>query len=297
MKKFLFPTGGQPTNLSDFKELHDELIAVLEAQFTPVGACALTGLVVSGAAGSANISAGWVYLDGEYCQLPAQTGVNFTANPTQYIKKGAAAGSRSKNFVIGGAKNTRETKNAELTTTLPVAVDFITIKFTGHNYSYAEVLGRKLNPVGTVLMVATLTDFNTTTGLGSGVWKGWALCDSQNGTVNLKGRFVVGWDGTDSDYDAIGDNGGAKTVTLSTAQIPAHSHVLAKSGNVGNNPLTGTEYLAATFDQGGGNAFNATLGGSNSAPDIGKTADFGGGTAHENRPPYYTLAYVQKIAP
>ncbi len=49
-------------------------------------------------------------------------------------------------------------------------------------------------------------------GLASAIPAGWALCDGQNGTPDLRGRFVVGAGG---EAYAVGDTGGAATDTLS----------------------------------------------------------------------------------
>ena len=53
-------------------------------------------------------------------------------------------------------------------------------------------------------------------GAASAVPTGWALCDGQNGTPDLRGRFVVGAGG---EAYAVGDTGGAATEELS-----AYSH-------------------------------------------------------------------------
>ena len=49
---------------------------------------------------------------------------------------------------------------------------------------------------------------------------GWALCDGSNGTPDLRDRFIVGAGGS---YN-VGNTGGSNTVTLTTSQIPSHSH-------------------------------------------------------------------------
>lgn len=41
---------------------------------------------------------------------------------------------------------------------------------------------------------------------------------------NLKGRVVVGLDSTQVEFDALGEVGGAKTHTLTTAEMPSHNH-------------------------------------------------------------------------
>ena len=57
---------------------------------------------------------------------------------------------------------------------------------------------------------------------------GWALCngDEVEGiqTPDLRGRFVVGYDQSSSDYSSINDTGDEENVTLNEAQIPHHKH-------------------------------------------------------------------------
>jgi hypothetical protein len=49
---------------------------------------------------------------------------------------------------------------------------------------------------------------------------GWHLCDGTNGTVDLRGRFVIGAGGS---Y-ANGAIGGSATATLAIANLPVHGH-------------------------------------------------------------------------
>lgn len=76
---------------------------------------------------------------------------------------------------------------------------------------------------------------------------GWLLCNGTSGTPDLRDRFVVG---AGSTY-AVGATGGATTVTLSTTNLPSHTHTIAASGN------TGTE------SQGHTHTFSGTSGGMN----------------------------------
>lgn len=283
MKKFNFPGGGQPVNLTDIQDLHDEHNSILESLLLGVGGCVLSGLVISGTESNATISAGWCFLDGEYVYLPAQAGVNFTSNSTQYIKKGTPVQGRPKNFTTGGLKNTRITTNAERVTVLPSGVDYIAMTFaSGHSQSLAEVMGRKIIPIGTIQMAKALTDFNPTTGLGSGKWKGWALCDGQNGTIDMRGKFPVGYHSADNDYNALGKVGGSKNVTLTKNQLPAHDHTMPQY--VDNSGGGGS----GSFNSGGN--LRIVSGGVNA------TGVEGAGQAHENRPPFYTVAFIEKIA-
>ena len=60
-------------------------------------------------------------------------------------------------------------------------------------------------------------------GAADAIPTGFVLCDGNNSTPNLSGRFVVGYDASNSDYD-VNDTGGSESVTLTLNQIPAHTH-------------------------------------------------------------------------
>lgn len=110
---------------------------------------------------------------------------------------------------------------------------------------------------------------------------GWALCDGGNGTPNLRDRFIVG---AGNAY-GVGATGGAATVALGIEHMPSHNHnngnfsqLLEKRGD--------GQWTASSADN--------TVG----EPDIvhaGTILPAGGGQAHENRPPYYALAYIMKL--
>lgn len=134
---------------------------------------------------------------------------------------------------------------------------------------------------------------------GTQVPNGWALCNGQIvddlQTPDLSGKFVVGWQSGNEDYNLIGNTGGQEKVTLATQEIPSHVHnfadayfIEAYSDLVGAN---GTQWI--------GN----NLSGSNRTDRDNSyvclwdhdTRATGGGQPHENRPPYYVLAYIIKL--
>ena len=104
--------------------------------------------------------------------------------------------------------------------------------------------------------------------------QGWVLCDGQNGTPNLKGRFIYGWSGTGRSA-TIQDGGGSELVTLTVAQMPAHTHSMQ-------------------VDTTGGWA-KSSIGSGELNKRTDQTGSTGGNQAHENMPPFLVLAYIMKI--
>lgn len=107
---------------------------------------------------------------------------------------------------------------------------------------------------------------------------GWVLCDGTNSTPDLRDRFVVGAGSTYS----VDDTGGADSVTLTTNEIPSHTHSYTDSYVLQSslNPGIDIDFNATTWNPNG--LLNKT------------TGSTGGGSSHENRPPYYALAYIMK---
>lgn len=109
----------------------------------------------------------------------------------------------------------------------------------------------------------------------SNIPSGWVLCDGNNSTPDLRDRFIVG---AGNSY-AVAATGGADSVTLTTSQIPSHTHsIQIRTGLDDNN-------------------FSFNQGFSSDAPNSGGTFNSnatGGGQSHENRPPYYALAFIMK---
>lgn len=133
---------------------------------------------------------------------------------------------------------------------------------------------------------------------GTQVPNGWALCNGQIvddlQTPDLSGKFVVGWQSGNEDYNLIGNTGGQDKVTLTTPEIPSHVHNFADA------------YFIEAYDGIGINGSqwigNNLYGSSKTDRDNSYVALWdhdtraaGGGQPHENRPPYYVLAYIIKL--
>jgi len=127
----------------------------------------------------------------------------------------------------------------------------------------------------------------------SDVPEGWTLCDGEEpgdydgdkDVPDLRQRFVVGaGDGEnptdEEDADTIdvyevGDEGGKQEHQLTEGEMPNHSHRQGVLAGTGRNSTP-----AAGFGQGSGSFTTSTA---------------GNDEQHENRPPYYALAYIMKL--
>ncbi len=110
---------------------------------------------------------------------------------------------------------------------------------------------------------------------------GWALCNGANGTPDLRGRFVVGYNPAVTDYNTTGKTGGEAAHTLSVAEMPSHAHDYWDVRDSDSYPGGGD-------GEGAGNA-------SGRKDTDRTTAAKGENQAHENRPPYFVLAYIMKL--
>ena len=115
-------------------------------------------------------------------------------------------------------------------------------------------------------------------GAANAIPSGYVLCDGSNSTPDLRDRFVVG---AGNSY-SVGNTGGASSVTLTTAQMPSHTHTYSDLYVLQQalSPGIDIDFNATTWDPNG----NRT----------GTTNSAGSGSSHENRPPYYALCYVMK---
>jgi len=100
---------------------------------------------------------------------------------------------------------------------------------------------------------------------------------------NMQGNVAIGQKPVE--YPIVGATGGEKTHTLTTAEMPSHSHTLTRrsnpdSGTFDTENLRQDESSACTTDRADLGPFN--------------TNSTGGSTAHNNMQPYIVLTYLIK---
>jgi hypothetical protein len=115
---------------------------------------------------------------------------------------------------------------------------------------------------------------------------GYALCDGTGGTPNLKDRFVIGSGGTYT----TGATGGSKD-----AVVVSHTHAVIDPGHTHTFP-NGQVDIPVTADTSSAyGAVERTK--STSSAKTGITINTAGESgADKNMPPYYALAYIQRVS-
>lgn len=161
-------------------------------------------------------------------------------------------------------------------------------KASNTNYDYAwdtdqTSAGGDPFPVGSVFIAVVAT--NPGTLLGYGTWSAFAA-----------GRVLVGIDAGQTEFDTVEETGGAKTHTLTTAEMPSHTHVQ----NAHNHQIlrersatTGaaTTLIARTSDT--SSTVDTNVFTENATPT---NQDTGGGGAHNNLQPYIVVYMWKRTA-
>jgi microcystin-dependent protein len=173
----------------------------------------------------------------------------------------------------------------------------------------ADVYKRAITPLGEIIMRAILSDDFDDTGLGINGLLGWALCNGQNNTVDLRGRTVMGYDERvndpnnnvwDSIYSTVGNVGGEKNHVLTIEEMPSHNHTNQTTDAGFNDVSQGQHGLIRRSANGENNTVSSPdVSGSGNEPDIVRSpvdVPFQGENfPHENRPPFVVVAFLQRI--
>ena len=151
--------------------------------------------------------------------------------------------------------------------------------------------GNGITPIGGIIMWSgTVAGISTLTG--------WALCDGANGTPDLRNRFIVGahsgagngtvataGPGFNASTGAInanytpGNSGGETAHQLTIAELASHSHIHRTASGNGSGTTPAMRTLWANLAD---------------SSDINEIQNTGSDNYHENRPPYYALAFIMR---
>lgn len=145
--------------------------------------------------------------------------------------------------------------------------------------------------------------------------RGWAFCDGQILPINQNQSLysllgtTYGGDGRttfalpdlrsrtpihrDSD-NTLGQKGGTETVTLTSAQIPQHTHSFKASTAVADQKNPNSHVLAS--NSGADLLYAPKVNGSATNMRSGSIANAGGSQAHNNMQPYLTVNFCIAIA-
>jgi len=132
---------------------------------------------------------------------------------------------------------------------------------------------------------------------------GWALCNGENETPNLSGRFVVGYDANNDEYDDISSfnkrTGGSDSIALTQNNMPAHTHTVEGGSHThsfpGQNGSGGDGVHRFAMPWLEKNEPNRASGQGSGGAHSHNVSSEGRGVAFDNRPAYFVLAYIIKL--
>lgn len=164
--------------------------------------------------------------------------------------------------------------------------------------AYGAILGQNPVPSGLIsLWYGAVTN----------IPGGWVICDGQNGTPDLRDKFIVG---AGNSYQ-VGNSGGNDSITLTANQLPSHFH--GATGLSVNEAGTHTHdtfnysYSSGTINSEGGGIVRSVMfytgatgqttseAGEHTHTLSGTTATTGSNENIDIRPQYYALCYIMKL--
>ena len=167
---------------------------------------------------------------------------------------------------------------------------------------------------GTTIPVGTIVMYNQ--------WaapSGWAICNGQNGTPDLRDKFIIGASdgGNDTSFPGLSVNatgGSANSVVVAhnhgagsyaTDTKGAHTHTHGRLNStssytrgipIGSGGAAGSSFGTQTTGSAGSHAhtFNGTTSANNGQTGSGSGDGWAVSRTDKNLPPYYALCYIMK---
>jgi microcystin-dependent protein len=233
----------------------------------------LTGLDASTSTNSfdVDVSSGDVILNNEVVSASATTVSHSTSDPEDRIDLITVNSSGTISITQGSPAATSGEPVAPDIPTDEILVSLIYVRGGSSEILSGDIFNDYKTEIQRGVPSGVITMWG---GATANIPTGWALCDGTNGTPDLQDRFVVGA----GDQYNVDDTGGSDTVQLTIDEIPSHNHNYETKVQPNAN-----EYEDTGFDSDDG------------ITNTRQTSNEGGDQAHENRPPYYALAYIQKL--
>lgn len=146
-----------------------------------------------------------------------------------------------------------------------------------------------------LVVVQPLNSIQMWSGLLADIPLGWQLCDGTNGTPNLIAKFLIG---SASAIDP-GVEGGEDDVVLSISEMPNHTHSTFATGGGAHGHTPSTNQLRRTpidNQRMGSSPSGSFTSGLMDTVNGGWTIGVTGGSGHENKPPFFELAYIMRLS-
>lgn len=306
MKKLVTYTGGHPLRLDDINLLQDANIEGTKAMldglcygYTTTGVY-LSGVAITPSGPTFQCTAGYAYYSGEIYPIDAQifptpgVGETYWWQITEEVLLPAPA-----TYQDLTTHNVRIRRKLMAVVAPTVPVDSFALTSV---LRLEQIIGSPKNSI--IPYWGSTSHFNVN---GDGVFGtpayGYALCDGGITSLitggsftrpNFKGRTLVGFDSTQSEFNSVdgsnrpNETGGAKTHTLTKAEIPTHVHTYLDSYV---NITTGS---SAGIAVNGGGA-NTLLNNDQTRTSFDGTPDGLAGNAHNNLQPYHTILWMIKL--
>jgi microcystin-dependent protein len=220
-------------------------------------------------------TASGLYLKKEIIAVNAQN-VDY---PQAYVKRSLAAGTGSEAYnwndftrltTNADLAQKNEAQDAAIAALAPPPLGIVQIfagSITNVPQNYMTCSGQELIVAEYQELYSVIGRLHTPSGVAATLFR----------LPDLRSRFIVGYDVSDSDYNTIAKAGGEKKHLLTVNEMPAHGHTVKH--------YAGLE----------GNMIKAHVDAKTTAQAGDRTTMAGGGQTHENRPPYYTLAYIMRV--
>jgi trimeric autotransporter adhesin len=204
---------------------------------------------------------------------------NFSAGTITAVLNGNANTATTASNVFGtGGRVLYNSSTNTTSTSANLTFDGTNLGVSG-TVTCTSFVGNGVIPVGGIIMWS---------GSIASIPNGWSLCNGQNGTPDLRDRFVVGAGNAYS----VANTGGSKD-----AIVVSHNHTI---NDPGHSHTTGI-YLTNNVGQGGssfaGSYFGSNTGSGTGVSPTGISVNTAGQSGtNANLPPYYALAFIMRIS-